>query len=97
MRGVWKNAKRPINVKVMNKDKKKKKEKMEYIDDGHTIYSMENLVGKENYNKEEKHVGLTRKEKRAAIIGAFETYLPVLLAILICFSLAGALLYFWLN
>ena len=36
--------------------KKEKKSKKAYVDDGHTIYSMENLVGPENYNKKEKKV-----------------------------------------
>ena len=36
--------------------KKEKKSKKAYVDDGHTIYSMEHLVGPENYNKKEKKV-----------------------------------------
>lgn len=78
-------------------EKKKRKSKPEYVDDGHTIYSMEQLVGPENYNKKEKNVGLSRKEKRAAIKAAFETYLPVLIGVLACFSVAAVLMYFWLS
>lgn len=78
-------------------NKEKKKEKRVYIDDGHTIYSMENLVGKENYNKKDKQVGLTKKEKRAAIKAAFETYVPILLGVLACFSFAMVLIYLWLK
>ena len=78
-------------------EKKKRKSKPEYLDDGHTIYSMEQLVGPENYNKKEKNVGLSRKEKRAAIKAAFETYLPILIGVLACFSVAAVLMYFWLS
>ncbi len=78
-------------------EKKKRKSKPEYVDDGHTIYSMEQLVGPENYNKKEKNVGLSRKEKRAAIKAAFETYLPILIGVLACFSVAAVLMYFWLS
>ena len=78
-------------------EKKKRKSKPEYVDDGHTIYSMEQLVGPENYNKKEKNVGLSRKEKRAAIKAAFETYLPILIGVLACFSVATVLMYFWLS
>ena len=77
--------------------KKEKKEKQVYIDDGHTIYSMEQLVGPENYNKKEKRAGLTKKERSAAISAAFETYLPVLVGVLACFSLVAILMYFWLR
>lgn len=78
-------------------NKEKKKEKRVYIDDGHTIYSMENLVGKENYDKKNKQVGLTKKEKRAAIKAAFETYVPIFLGVLACFSFAMVLIYLWLK
>lgn len=77
--------------------KKQKKQKPVYVDDGHTIFSMEQLVGSENYDKKNKNVGLTKKEKRAAIIAAFQTYLPVLVGVLACFSLAILLIYFWLK
>ncbi len=77
--------------------KKSKKEKQVYIDDGHTIYSMEQLVGPENYNKKEKGAGLTKKERRAAITAAFEAYLPIALGVLACFSAAVLLIYFWLR
>ena len=77
--------------------KKEKKSKQVYIDDGHTIYSMEQLVGPENYNKKEKKVGLTRKERWVAIKAAYRTYLPILFGVIICFSLAFLLVYFWLK
>ena len=77
--------------------KKEKKQKQVYIDDGHTIYSMEQLVGPENYDKKEKRAGLTKKERRAAISAAFEVYLLVLVGVLACFSLVAVLIYFWLR
>ena len=77
--------------------KKEKKSKQTYIDDGHTIYSMEQLVGPENYNKKEKRAALTKRERRAAIKAAYRTYLPMLLGVVICFLLAFLLIYFWLK
>ena len=77
--------------------KKEKKHKQAYIDDGHTIFSMEHLVGPENYNKKDKKVGLTRKERWAAIKAAYYTYLPVLFAIIGCFTVAIILMYLWLK
>ena len=53
------------------KMKKEKKEKQVYIDDGHTIYSMEQLVGPENYNKKEKRAGLTKKGKKGGNFRCF--------------------------
>lgn len=79
------------------KMKKEKKEKQAFYDDGHTVFSMEQLVGPENYNKKEKQAGLTKKERRTAIKAAYETYLPLLLGVLLCFSLAIVIIYFWLR
>ena len=77
--------------------KKEKKSKKAYVDDGHTIYSMENLVGPENYNKKEKKVPLTRKERWTVIRAAYQTYLPILLGIVGCFLVAILLMYLWLK
>lgn len=77
--------------------KKEKKQKRVYIDDGHTIYSMENLVGKENYDKKDKRASLTKREKRAAIKAAYQTYLPVVFGVVACFSLVFLLMYLWLK
>ena len=77
----------------MAKDKKKKK-KTVYIDDGHTVYSMENLSG--GKRQEGKSPFLEKKERRAAIRAAFAHYLPILFMVLGCFVAVGILLYFWL-
>lgn len=71
---------------------KGKKSKMKYVDDGHTVFSMEGL-GK----RDKPAIELTGKERRALIRAAFARYLPALLGVLGCFSLAAVLLYFWLH
>lgn len=77
--------------------KKDKKEKQVFIDDGRTIFSMEQLVGSENYNKKEKNAYLTKKECKAVVKAAYATYFPMLLGVLACFSLAILLIYIWLK
>ncbi len=71
---------------------KNKKNKVKYIDDGHTIYSMEGLRKHKEGNLE-----VNKKERKAIIKAAFQVYLPVLIIILIGFTLAILLIYFWLN
>ena len=79
------------------KKEKKKKPKIVYIeDDGHTIYSMEN-VGRGSPKKDGERVPLERKERHAAIRAALGYYFPRLLLVLGCFIVVGLLLYFWLN
>ena len=75
-----------------NKTSKKKK-KTVYVDDGHTVYDMSGVSGKK---KKEDDLGLSRKERRAVIKAAFATYLPILVGVLACFTLAALLMYFWL-
>lgn len=83
----------------------KKKEKKPYVDDGHTIYDMDG-VGRTGWwgsskptkeKKEQTPVGLTRRERWAAIRAALSIYLPVLLVLLAGFGLAAVLLSFWLR
>ena len=80
--------------KPLNKPEKKRK-KQPYIDDGHTVYDMSAL------NKDKidptKHVGLSNKEKIAAILAAFECYLPLLLLVIGSFALVMLLINLWLN
>lgn len=76
------------------KARKRKKKKIKYVDDGHTVYSMEN-VG--NRPPKGEKLGLTRKERRAAIRAAFACYLPVFLGVLLCFTVAALLIFFWLK
>lgn len=72
------------------------KKKVVYIeDDGHTVYSMENVGGGSKKDKEK--VSLARKEKFAAIRAAFAVYFPRLLLVIGCFVVAGILMYFWLS
>jgi len=42
-------------------------------------------------------VGLTRKERRAAIKAAFACYFPIFLGVLLCFTVAALLIYLWLK
>lgn len=75
----------------------KKKNKVAYVeDDGHTVYSMEN-VGGGGRNKDKDEVKLARKERLAAIRAAFAVYLPRILLVIGCFVVAGLLMYFWLR
>ena len=74
---------------------KKKKTKVIYVDDGHTVYEMDNVGRKKNSDKG-GDLRLTRKERRAAIMAAFAYYLPRLLLVIGCFCLVGLLMYFWL-
>ena len=80
---------------MMNKSDKKRK-KQPYIDDGHTIYDMSALTGEDKVDPT-KHVGLSNKEKIAAILAAFECYLPMLLIVLGSFVFVMLLITLWLN
>jgi len=82
----------------MNKSEKpnKKRKRQPYIDDGHTVYDMSALTGKEKTDPTQ-HVGLSKKEKIAAIVAAFECYLPVLLIVLGSFVLVMLLIKLWLR
>ena len=79
----------------MNKPDKKPK-KQPYVDDGHTVYDMSGLTGKDK-SKPTQHVGLSKKEKIAAIAAAFECYLPMLLIVLGSFGLVMLLIMLWLS
>ena len=80
--------------KPKKEHKKKKKKKGVYVDDGHTVYSMEAL------SKTPKRKGgdpkLTKKERRAAIAAALGHFLPILLLVIACFVVTGILLWLWL-
>lgn len=82
---------------MKNKDKKDNKQK--YVDDGHTVYNMDNVQSPLDAfrKKDDDGVGLSRKEKRAAIRAALATYLPRVLSMIACFAVAAVLLYFWLR
>lgn len=76
--------------------KKKKRTKTKYIDDGHTIYSMEGLDPDAERKKKAGDIRLTRKERWAAIRAGLGRYLPILFMVLACFALAGGIVYLWL-
>lgn len=84
---------------------KQKKERQEYVDDGHTIYDMDGVgrtgwwssFRKDAEKKKQQPVGLTAKERWAVIRAAMSTYLPVMMIILLGFGLTMLLLSFWLQ
>lgn len=74
-----------------------KKHKEKYIDDGHTIYSMDVDADWSTY-KEKKQAGYFSKEERKTLINAaLKAYFPKLLIVLFGFGLAIVLIYFWLK
>ena len=85
---------KPSKPKKENKKVKKKKKKVVYVDDGHTVYSMEALS--KTPPRKGTDPKLTRKERRAAIFAALGHFLPILLLVLTCFIATGLLLWLWL-
>lgn len=75
--------------------KKKKKKKVIYVDDGHTVYDMSNVVRKTD--KKDGDAELSKRERRAAIFAALGYYLPRLLLVIGCFCAVGLLIYLWLH
>lgn len=84
----------------------KKRKKKEYADDdGRTIANM-NVDGMPWYNpnKEEndekkkrmEELKITRKEKRAMILGAYLAYLPMFLTAIVAFVIVMLLIALWL-
>lgn len=76
---------------------KPKKKKVKYVDDGHTVYSMDGLDEARGIKRRGDGIKLSRKEKWAAIRAAFARFLPIFLGVVGCFSLTALLLYFWLK
>lgn len=74
-----------------------KKNKQKYVDDFHTVYSMDNDKIKNFGSKNKEKVSLTTREKNAAINAALRHYFPILIAVILCFSIAMILIYFWLR
>lgn len=82
---------------------KEKKEKVE-LDTETTIADM-NIEGFKWYNpsqkkrqsSEQEQFKLTKKERRAVMIGALRALLPVIAVVLLVFVLVFALAYVWLN
>jgi hypothetical protein len=74
-----------------------KKEKKEYIDDGHTIYSMDCDAKWSEKRVDNQTIYVSKQERRALIKAAFLAYTPKLLMVLFCFGLAIVLIYLWLK
>ncbi len=82
----------------------KKKKKVYDDDDGRTVANM-NVEGMRGYDpkKEEekekrrkiKELKVSRKERRAMIIGAYLAYLPMFLTVLLSFTIVALLLWLW--
>lgn len=94
--GALPETEKKAEVKV-DTGKVKKKKKVKYIDDGHTVYSMEGLDEARGIKRRGDSIKLTRKEKWAAIRAAFARFLPIFLGVVACFSLTALLLYLWLR
>jgi hypothetical protein len=81
-------------MKDTRKEKKDKKKKIIYIDDGRTVSDM-NVEGMPGYDKDRDKrkkdpEQLTFKEKLAVVFGAYRAYLPFLLILI------GSLVLLWL-
>ena len=66
-------------------------------DDGRTIYDMSNVTNNKIKIDKKDNLNVSKKENRAMIKAAFETYFPRLMIIIIGFSLAFLIIYFWLK
>ena len=78
---------------------KNKRKKDEYIDDGHTIYSMdiEGFKWHDSKIKNKDSVYVTKEDKKLLIRAALKSYIPKMLIVLLGFTFAIILIYFWLN
>ncbi len=80
---------------MARKDKPEKPKKEKFVDDGHTVYSMEGLTGK--LPEEKDRPKLTGKERWALIRAAFAHYFPPVLIVVGSFTLVAVLIYLWLK
>ena len=85
---------------MKRKDSPSSEEKNEFVDDGRTVYDMSGLddmhgVGPRRPQKDKLNV--SRAERRALIRAAFAHYAPIFFGVLVCFTLAALLIYFWLK
>lgn len=83
-------------IRCLKKLKIMKNKKQEYIDDGHTIYSMDVDAKWARPKEKQQSVYVSKEEKRILIKAAFRAYIPKLLIVLFGFGLAIILIYFWL-
>ncbi len=78
-------------------EKKPKKQKPKFVDDGRTIYSMENVPSRTGKTGRDDGFRTTRKERRAMRRAALLYYLPRLGIAVACFALTAVLLWLWLK
>ncbi len=76
----------------MSKEKKEK-----YVDDGHTIYSMDVDANWSTYKEKKETVYVSKEERKTLIKAALKAYFPKLLIVLASFGLAIILIYLWLK
>ena len=75
-----------------------KNKKQKYIDDGHTIYSMDVDADWNNQKEKNKNsIYVSKEENRVLIKAALKAYFPKLLIVLAGFGIAIILIYFWLK
>lgn len=77
----------------------KKKNKKKFVDDGRTIYNM-NVEGFRWYDKKKRNenkIYVDKDDRNALIKAAFLSYLPIVIIILIGFTVAALLIFFWLK
>lgn len=79
---------------MKNKDDKKKN-KRAFVDDGRTVYDMSGLNPDGKKNKEP--IGLSHKEKFAAIRAALVVFGRIFLIVIGSFSLVAVLMWLWLK
>ncbi len=80
-----------------NKQKnKEKKQNDQFVDDGRTIYDMQN-VPQAFYNKDKKQPLVDKEEKKALVKAAFATYLPMFLSVVVGFVAVLLLISLWLK
>lgn len=80
--------------------RKKTSEKQKFVDDGRTIYDMSGIddmhrTGPRQPRRE--NVSVSKKERRMLIRAALATYLPIVLGVLACFTVAALIMYFWFK
>lgn len=76
------------------------KRKIEFRDDGRTIYDMSGLDDMRRSGpriEKKESIRLTRAERRALIRAALSHYAPLLFGVIACFTVAALLAYFWLK
>ncbi len=91
----------------MKEKQKKKKVKVIYVDDGRTVYDMDNVshpnaiipdkLTQKQKNNKKQNACLEKKERRVAIKAAFLTYLPSIICAIAGFVATGILIYLWLS